>query len=273
MSFEYSQNKIHDFLDCPRKFELRYLEKRIWPGIKTQPIQEFEQHVENGRKFHLFAQQLLIGIDAEKIEAQIDNDQLRTWWNSLFLFTGTLKGFTFIPECVLRTPLKQYRLVGIFDLLAFKPGEKFYIFDWKTNLKKPIRSQLKNSIQTRVYPFLLASNGSQWNSGNKIDPDQIEMVYWFSNFPGQSEGFLYDRVQFESDQNYLFDLIQKIEGTPSGSFQLTDNYKICKYCNYRSLCDRGVEPGDYKNLDEDEFEYFYEEIEDIDLSQIGEMAF
>jgi hypothetical protein len=132
---------------------------------------------------------------------------------------------------------------------------------------------LEQHVQTRLYPLLLTSGGKQWNNNNEIKPDQIEMIYWFANYPDEQQSFLYSEHQYQADLNFIQDLINQIESTNLGEFTLTANQKRCNFCNYRSLCGRGIKPGSTENLDTVDFDYLYEEIEEIDMNQIGDIAF
>jgi hypothetical protein len=45
-------------------------------------------------------------------------------------------------------------------------------------------------------------------------------------------------------------MIQEIQRLDEMSFAKTENEPLCKYCPYRSLCNRGVSAGDRSNLEE-----------------------
>lgn len=50
-SFQFSQSSLQDYVDCPRRFELRYILHQKWPALQTQPVIEFEHHMEQGSGF------------------------------------------------------------------------------------------------------------------------------------------------------------------------------------------------------------------------------
>jgi hypothetical protein len=124
------------------------------------------------------------------------------------------------------------------------------IFDWKTSQHTPKRSWLNERLQTRVYPFLLATLAAQPNSGFSLLPDQIEMRYWYPAFPDISIEFTYSSAQFEEDHQVLKTTIQEILRLDEAGFTKTENEALCKYCQYRSLCNRGVSAGDHTESDE-----------------------
>jgi hypothetical protein len=104
------------------------------------------------------------------------------------------------------------------------------------------------------------------------------MIYWFANFPEQPEHFPYSDRQYAADQSYLNDLITQIQRKsavastqPDSEFPLTNDEKRCRFCVYRSLCDRGVQAGSM-DLMESETEEAAPQIT-LDLEQIGEIEF
>jgi hypothetical protein len=135
---------------------------------------------------------------------------------------------------------------------------------------------MKDKMQTRVYPFVLAQTGDLLNKGVKPEPEDIEMVYWFSNFPRTPMRFQYNQEKFKEDKAFFTQLVEEISGLVVGDFKKTNNAGRCSYCNYRSLCDRGVEAG---SLDELESELGLEALQeetfdfDLDIDQIAEIEF
>lgn len=273
MKVDYSQNKLHDYLECHRRYELRYLQQRIWPAVHSEPVLDLEEQLNNGKSFHLMAQQFFSGIHQDAILLQVENEKISTWWKAFLSFAESYKQFTNQPEVFISSKINQTSYVGVFDLLVYSPKGKLTIVDWKTNHIKPSRKNLEQHIQTRLYPLLLTTGGKQWNNGQKIQPDQIEMIYWFANYPDEPESFLYSEQSYQTDLIYIQDLVEQIEKTKSGEFLLTENRTRCKFCNYRSLCGRGTTPGSTSDLKDIDLEYLYEEIEEIDMNQVGDISF
>ena len=273
MKNDYSQNKLHDYIECPRRYELKYLLQRTWPAVLSEPVIEMEKQIMDGKLFHLFAQQFFSGISQEDIATQIDNPKMNNWWESFVQFADQFLSLPHQPEVLISSNIKNARFKGIFDLLVYSPGEKFIILDWKTNQHKPEKKNLEQHIQTRLYPLLLALSGEQWNTNQKILPGQIEMIYWFANYPDDPEIFTYSQKNYQMDLDYVQELVQKIENTKINEFLLTKNEKKCLFCNYRSLCGRGSKPGNQSEYNSQDFDYLYEIIDEIDISQIGEIAF
>jgi hypothetical protein len=100
----------------------------------------------------------------------------------------------------------------------------------------------------------------------------IQMVYWFAGFPEQPEKFSYDRKQYNADNAFLTKLVQEISNLNEAGFNLTPDTARCRFCVYRSLCDRGVKAG---ALDEiwDTFDPESTREVEIDFDQIAEIEF
>ena len=66
-NFQFSQASLQDFVDCPRRFHLRYLLNVAWPAAEAEPIEEQERRVQLGLAFHRMVQQQLVGIPEVRI--------------------------------------------------------------------------------------------------------------------------------------------------------------------------------------------------------------
>jgi hypothetical protein len=234
---------------------------------------EQEKHMRRGHLFHQLVHQLLIGLPVEQLSEQIEDEDLQRWWES-FLKYAPLDGLPFnrLAEFSLSAPLAGFRLLAKYDVLAIDPGKKAVIVDWKTSLHRPARHSLQERMQTRLYPFLLVEAGTKLNGGKPVLPEQVEMMYWFPEEPENPERFSYSTSQYLDERTYLEGLIGEIKGHAPGSFLLTLNEKLCQYCIYRSLCDRGKSAGAYQDQEEEAFAKADEPL-DLDFEQIGEIEF
>ena len=75
-----------------------------------------------------------------------------------------------------------------------------------------------------------------------------------------------------SDETYMLDLINKINQKRENDFPLTHNEEHCRFCVYRSLCDRGTQAGSFNSSEQLESEAGIE-IPDINMAQIDEIEF
>jgi hypothetical protein len=274
-TFEFSQSSLQDFIDCRRRFQLRYLERVSWPAVQAEPIRENEQHILRGERFHRLAQQYLLGIPAYKLSrmAAVDDDEhLQEWWeNFLAAIPSQLDGQKHIEE-TLSAPLGRFRLLAKYDLVVLNADGNAVIYDWKTSTRRPKRTWLASRMQTKIYPYLLRQAGATLRQGHPLSASQISMVYWFAGPDQPAERFEYTEGQFEHDHNDLLNLVNEIGALQKEQFTLTTDEAACRFCVYRSLCERGTQGGDL-SLAEDELTSESARSLDFSLEQIGEISF
>ena len=259
--FQFSQSNLQDYIDCQRRFQLRHVFHIAWPAVEAMPAIENEYFIHLGASFHYLVRQHQSGIPVESLTASIPylqksgGDELAHWWENYLTFMtsyqdlgpivqpGSSQGIKRLAELSLSAPISDFRMVAKYDLLAFLPSGKIIIIDWKTNRTRPKRRWLLDRIQTHIYPYLLVQAGSELNNGHPINPEQVEMCYWFANFPTEIEQIYYSVDQYQSDMAFLLDLVEKINQKTDNEFPLTHNDLNCRFCVYRSLCDRGILAG------------------------------
>jgi CRISPR/Cas system-associated exonuclease Cas4 (RecB family) len=257
VDFHFSQASLQDYVECQRRFQLRYLDKLAWPAVETEPVLENERHLQAGAQFHHLVHQHLIGLETEHLARIAQSAEIQTWWlNYLRFVEGWERSES---DCHVETSLSasinNYRLIAKYDVVILNRANdntRVSIYDWKTTSKRPSHAWLINRLQTRIYPYLMVRAGTSLNKGYPIQPEQVEMIYWFANFPGDPERFNYTSLQYEQDGNYLSSLIQEISNLSTEAFELTSQEKNCRFCTYRSLCDRGVKAGSMDEVDFDE---------------------
>jgi hypothetical protein len=269
--FTFSQSSLQDYVDCARRFQLRYMERLRWPAVESEPVLDHEQHMRQGQQFHHLIHQHVLGIPAAQLAQQIDDPTLARWWGMFQSWGLDNVPPNRYPEITLSAPLGDYRLLAKVDLLAVEPGQRALIVDWKTLAEgrtAPPAERLAQRLQTVVYRCVLALAGSDFNDGQIIPPEQIEMVYWYTS--GEQVRLPYDELMFERDKDYLLQLMEAIDTRES--FPLTDDTRKCAFCTYRSLCDRGREAGKLTDWSEmGEMEQPEELV--IDLDQVAEIEF
>jgi len=273
--FQFSQASLQDYADCPRRFQLRYVERVDWPAHETEPALENERHLQQGAAFHRLVHQHLLGIPEERLARAAADADLRRWWHNYLTRGPEDLPASRHPEIVLSAPLGDYRLVAKYDLVTVDPsamlragpGRQAVILDWKTSRRRPNRKYLAERLQTKVYPYLLVLAGDHLNGGQPLAPEQVEMVYWFADFPEDPARFPYSSAQYEADEAYLTSLVGQIGSPP---YPRTTDERNCRYCRYRSLCQRGVEAGP---LDEMEDELTQDFDISLDFEQIAEIEY
>lgn len=267
--FQFSQHNLQDYFDCPRRFQLRYILKRGWPALQSEPVQERERHAVLGVRFHQMIHQQHLGMDTEMLtESNIDAD-LHLWWQRYLESSPRDLPARRLTEFTLSAPFAGHRLIAKYDLIAVQPGERLVIVDWKTGLRPPARQILSQRVQTRLYPLLAVLAGHSINGGVPVEPEMIEMIYWFSSLPENPVIFSYSVRQYHSDLEEFSAVVETICNLKDDEFALTSQENGCAFCNYRSLCSRGERAGVWQDM-ENEPE---DDLLEIDLGQVGEISF
>ncbi len=267
--FQFSQNSLQDYADCPRRFQLRYGLKLAWPAVAIEPLEAFEQRQQAGQEFHRLVHRYLLGLPEETLTRSIRDEDLLRWWRA-FLASRPVGAGTRYPEHTLSAALGPHRLTATYDLILVRPGEAI-IFDWKTSQHRPKRATLAARLQTRVYRYLLVRAGAGLNAGQPFPPEAVKMLYWFAEDPEHPEYFGYTAEAYAEDEAYLTRLMQAAAEIGSDVLPPTENPQLCRFCAYRAYCDRGTQAGHLDELDMDE-----EALWDFalpELEQIAEIEF
>ena len=270
----YSASALQTFLDCERKYELLYIKEIKWPALKYEPYKEIEEKMIRGQRFHHLIHQHHLGIDTDTLKEIALNMEIDNWWNNYIDFFNRQSNIKFKwSEINLTIPFgKNTLLTARYDLITLEEEKFFTIFDWKTSENRSPDKYILNRIQTKLYPLVLCETGFL-NITDKlqIDPDMIKMVYWFANFPRNPFTISYSTNDYKNDKRYIRSLIDQIESKADGSFNKTSNINFCSYCNYRSLCDRGIKAININQVKNDQ--HHNENIFEIDLDSIGEIEY
>ena len=270
--FVFSQSSLQDFHDCPRRFELRYVKDVRWPAIESEPALEHEVNSLRGQEFHRLLHQHAVGIPAEILGKSITDLEIEPWWRSYLTWQTQLPAKRF-PEITLTAPVGEALVMAKYDLVTRLDESTFLIVDWKTG-KKPKRDSLSRRMQSIVYPYVLSRAGDWLNDGHPIPPEQIRMVYWFAEDNATIE-FNFGVKELRDAETRLASLIRDI--SERFEYPMTHREQLCKFCVYRSLCERGARAGDSDHLTDDQTD-IDEEIERssalaFNLDEIEEISF
>ena len=275
-SFDFTQSNIQDYLDCFYRFYLRYILRTKWPALVVEDAIKFEARGQAGARFHRLVQQYLAGIPEEQLSPAAAGDPepgISIWWeNFLSHVPSWLVGEKF-SEITLSANLSDSRLVAKYDLLLIdQDHHQITIFDWKTSQKLPKKEWLMERVQTRLYRFVLAQSSQALTRGQTFKPADIEMVYWFADFPKNLIRLPYDETTYQKDQSFFSTLVTEIKNRPEGSFSKTTDLKKCRYCVYRSHCDRGTQAGNLDGYEDFDMDIESAEVE-TDFDEIAEIKF
>ncbi len=264
-SFVFSQSSLQDYADCPRRFQLRYIERLAWPAVEAEPAAEDEHRQQEGRYFHRLVQQYLLGLPADKIASLANTPNLERWWSNFQKSFERPAGAQI--ELALSAPIGEHRLMAKYDLLVVA-NERATIYDWKTYRRRPRDEWMAARWQTRLYRALLLRAGASLKDNTPFQPEQIEIVYWYAEFPSEPARFAYTSAQYQRDWSAIEAVIREI--SQARHFPLTADENLCRFCVYRSYCLRAARAG---HIDEAEMRIEVETEAEPPLEQIGEMEF
>ena len=252
----FTQSRLQDYIDCPYRYSLRYIDRVESPSVQADPIHEFELAVERGTTFHRLVQQYLLGVPAERIERYIQDGRVRQWWTQ-FLSEGlTDLPAQRLPEVTLMARLEDTPIAAKLDLLAFEPG-RIVIVDWKT-FRKRASSRLEARLQTKVYRWVVSQAASAL-IGSAVAPEEIQMRYWFAGDPSPIVDYSYSQDEMLADERELLGLIQKIR--QDKEFLRTTDENTCRVCAYRSISRPEQTPVSVANIEDDQVYLIGESVE------------
>ena len=271
--FQLNQSYLQDYIACPRRFQLKVLEGISWPAADSEPIEKFEQFTQIGNRFHLLCQQFFSTIDPKHIQDSIKDPILLAMWESFLPYGQSLLNYCFYSEQLLTVPFHQYRLLAKFDLIVELSPTQYLIIDWKTSSKKPPKEILEKRVQTFLYPYIFYLAGSDLFQGKSIEPDFIELHYWYPLHEDHQEIFLYSEEKHNSVITDLDRLLTELNSMieAGNTFPLTSDLSNCQFCIFRSLCNRGTRAGPLDKtqvLEQDDLSNVY-----FDFEQIKEIEF
>ena len=266
--FVFTQSNLQTFSNCPYQFYLRYVQHFQWPAAQARDVLQFEADRLAGARFHQLVHQLFLGVSLPKLSQMAKNDpdsRVATWFDAFTTtFPQTLPGELF-PEYTLGVTLGGQELTAKYDLLQ-RDGENFTIYDWKTSRRQPSKTWLAGQMQSRVFPLVLALHLDEINQPFT----ELRMVYWEVAQPDRPYIFKSTTQTLAEDQAYIFALMQKINSFSQADFHKTDDIQRCRYCRYRSYCNRGTQPPE----DDDTFiEAHYLELSDEPEDDLFEKDF
>ena len=273
-NFYFSQSKLQDYADCPYRFYLRYYLQQKWPALVVDDALDFERRGQIGARFHRLIQQFLLGVSEARITDLVEADpapEVSRWWEDFLQFISpAIEGEKFV-ETTLSTSLNGNLLLAKYDLIVINE-DSLVIYDWKTSNKKTRKDWLLERIQTRLYRYILAEAGSDLCGEGSVTPDKVTMHYWFAPRLENPVTLPYSQDAYQSDREFIAQLINEIADRKETQFLRTEDINKCRFCVYRSHCDRGSQAGDidaFENFDSgsEDFEL------DIEFDQIAEIAF
>jgi hypothetical protein len=240
LGYPYSASKIQDYLDCPRRFELRHILDQSCPAIPCQPVLEAELNIQRGNEFHFLAHQYVSKVPEEILRAQLQAKWKMEWFENFLSFFKSLGIKSALSEFSLTVNMNSFKLTAVYDLIYTTMNDRIGIIDWKTTSHIPKKQKLASRVQSILYPYVLFEGLPEFLRGQKFSPEDISMQYWYPSNPIVEIILPYGQDSHNKNHEFLISTIYEIERKNIGEFNLTSDVKKCGFCPYRSLCDRGV---------------------------------
>lgn len=256
----FSQLSLLTYEKCPLKFRYRYFDGLFWPqDWGSNPEQK--EFLETGNLFHQLARRYYAR--GETINEELLSSDLKLWYQSLKKFRPYNNRDIFLPEYELRINRGSIKLLAKFDLLYLdKSSDRIFIYDWKTN-KRPFSPEFdqNNHLQTLVYLYVLQEALDEYLP----EVGETGLIYWNPRFPDDKRIITYSKEQFKEDELYLGNKIREIKELDYNEFHTVNDEKLCKYCEYRSICFN--KKPELIQLEEDDLDL------DLDWESIEEIEF
>ncbi len=236
--FVFSQSSLQAYVDCPRQFQLHYVLGIQWPVAREGSSLVWERRARLGAAFHRLVQQHLLGIGPERLRAAAAEAGVAEWWKAYMSCPPRDLPAVRRVELSLSVPIGGYALAARYDLVGTEPGRRAVIVDWKTTESRPPRAHLAARMQTLVYRYVLTEASAEVNAGQRLAPEQVELVYWFAGRPQQTERFTYDAAAHAAADRRLCSLVTEIASLEAPTWPLTSRSDDCRRCPYQTLCGR-----------------------------------
>lgn len=259
-AFTFSQSSLQDFADCPRRFQLRYLLAQAYPAPVAEPLAVLDDLVERGERFHRLMERYWRGV---QLTEQTDPLIADLWQAFLDNPPANVPQTFRRPEFSVNVKpawANGARLTAKYDLLAYDPDGEALIIDWKTSCRLR-RDILERRLQTILYPLLLVEAAPRL-FGTPLPPERVRLLYWFGEDGGATESFAYSSSRYIDGRSYISALLARLRALEVDEFPLTADLHHCRYCQYRSLCEREEVAGTFEP-DDAEFLPDLDELRDL----------
>lgn len=249
----HSATALHDFKQCARRYELKYRQRQPWPAPQAEPLFSYDLQQQRGQLFHRLVERYYLGMKPTLLTESIEDDLVHKWWLTFLEQTPVPQNsLTQVSaETRLSAEIQGCRFDVLYDLLQIDhERRKLTIFDWKTTPKPPQPSHWHNTVQTQLY-LLVAGHLCQQFLGEEAILEDVSMVYWFPEHPHESVTIRYNTDLHDQYHGAIMDTVSTLEDMQnhqSSPWPLTENERMCNYCVYRSLCERGILGGALETL-------------------------
>lgn len=233
-----SRYRLATFAACRRRFQLRYQERLAWPAPPRAAGMQLAQ--DRGQAFHRLLERHFLGLPASPDAAAAADERLASWWRTFLAEGPALPAGRRLAEYTLTIPIGRHFLTGRFDLVVLTEGGA-HIFDWKTEAHPRPEAVLRQDLQTLLYLVMVTEGAPALAPGETINPDQVQITYWYTVNPAASVTMRYSREQHVVNWRFLTDQVAALEAQLSSAepvWPLTDNLAECAVCPFQVYCGR-----------------------------------
>jgi putative RecB family exonuclease len=244
---QYSHTKLSCYLQCPKKYEFRYVE-----GVEP-PERTIELHL--GSVVHQSLQKLYADLQIPKLnsESEILDFYHQQWNATLTPATRVVRTRTtardylnsgramlsnyyrrFYPfseantvglEVKVSFPVAAaHSFQGVIDRLVNVGDNCYEIHDYKTSRRLPSLNQIKSDAQLTLYEIAVRH---QWPDAKRVS------LVWHYLAHGKEIREGKTASQLEAARQEALGVIAKIEAARSFPTKVTP---LCDWCEYRSIC-------------------------------------
>lgn len=243
--FQFTQSKLQDFKDCPRRFYLKYIIQQGWPAPISIPQDKFEKAMQNGQQLHQLIERHQSGLSLDTLRASVkDKPPVDAWLAFYGSYLNNLAPYqSSYAEILLTAQLQGFHLAAKFDWIACD-GKEVLAIDWKTG-RLPDAARLAQRMQTVVYLYVL------YRAAAALFRQEVKQ-FTLQYVSVESEEIRTFDVSVQSIGQYEAQILNVIEAIQNSDFAKVESERPCRYCVYRGLCGRGTAPHDLNPvLDED----------------------
>lgn len=127
----FSAVKLQHFLDCERRYELKYLLEQSWPAVSSEPVIEIEENIRKGNKFHYLLYQFFSGVPENTLIQSINKKEIADWFKAFLVFHKTMQPKIVFPEFHLFGQIGAVRISAVYDLIYFNSQQQ----SWNNRLE------------------------------------------------------------------------------------------------------------------------------------------
>lgn len=241
-NFNFTQQSIKTFKNCPFKFWVKYIEGIHW---KKRMSEDVDLKIQTGNQFHLLCSRYFRNVDTGVEFLSDEMKIIEPWMENVIKHFPHKSNEVYLPEYKLEIVVDDafnlafnLKLEANFDLIV-KTEEEIIIWDWKTGDSKKHIESWKEDLQSIVYLYVLSEAVKNEIPGFKeYSIDKIKMNYWKPDLPSVLASIQYDEELHRKNEIKLKQVMKEIMNYEYENFKMFCQLKHCKDCEFFAFCQR-----------------------------------